>query len=113
MSSDEEKKAEKKRLADEKAALKEQAKIEKERAKAEKERAKGEAEAAQNANARVVAAQQRRRQSLLSTGAPLPTEGSAASPLSTDAGAQPTTRSTTARAGSMMSRGAPSATFYA
>lgn len=75
------------------------------------ERAAAEAEAQQTANRRLAEDQRRRReqQSLLAKGAPQPSFGDAT------AGADPinpmgtSNRSTTARAGSLMSRGAPAA----
>lgn len=86
--------------------------------RAEAERGRVEAEAAQNANQRLVATQQRRRQSLLSTGAPTAqAEATSASTLSkssadTGIGTEPTTRSSVGRQSSLMGRGAPSATFF-
>lgn len=75
------------------------------------ERAAAEAQAQQTANRRLAEDQRRRReqQSLLAKGAPQPSFGDAT------AGADPinpmgtSNRSTTARAGSLMSRGAPAA----
>jgi hypothetical protein len=79
---------------------------------AEGERTRAEAEAAQNANARLVESQRRRRaqNNLLARGATSP----AAAPTAGDGvlTTQPVSRSTTARQSSLMARGAPSASFY-
>lgn len=72
------------------------------------ERAKAEAAAAQSANAQLAADQRRRREqsSLIARGAPAPTFGdTGAAGLSPISGS--TSRSTTAKAGSLMGRGAP------
>lgn len=74
----------------------------------EAERAKAEASAAQSANAQLAADQRRRREqsSLIARGAPSPTFGdTGAAGLSPLGGS--TSRSSTAKAGSLMGRGAP------